>query len=251
MSDVYTTADRTWSIFRLDDAFARRRPAKGDKAAPLERWYWSVGDTPIAELSDLDVATAMRQSIHLPLVFPEAVRRLTSDLWSGRYPGELLCSLVTVPLDLWVSHVEERARAMHIARTALSSEQPDALDDQTWVDVQDEVRAWLGRATLANGGAAQLQLVKAPGGEAMSIDISPGTEVSIGAAPTSTIRLLAAGLGRTHAVLKGELDGVRLRAHHPDVKVNGELVEEAMLADGDKIEMGKIALEFRAGRASP
>jgi hypothetical protein len=245
--DVYANADRQWSFFALNEALGVATKPLGKDASSLERWYLAVGATPIAALSDLDIATALRQRTHLPLVFPEALKRLSADPWVGRYPGELLAALVFVPLALWRSNAEARAQAIALARMALESAQPDAIDDTSWFEVRREIQAWLGLALHADGRAPKLTITKAPSQSGAVIELTLGTQATLGNARTSTLYIPDARLARTHVVFHAEADGVRLVAEAHDVTVNGERVQEAVLRDGDRIEAGDVTLSFSVG----
>lgn len=245
--DVYANADRQWSFFRLNEALGAAKKSLGKDASSLERWYQQVAETPIAQLADLDVAIAVRQRTHLPLLFPEAMRRLADNPWVGRYPGELLAALVFVPLELWRAHPSERTQAIDLARMALGSAQPDEIDDASWFEVRREIEAWLGLALRASGSGPRLTVTKAPSHAGVVVDVTPGTDVTIGNAIASTLCIPGAGLARTHVVFHGELHGVRMSAEAHDVKVNGERVEEVLLKDGDIVELGDVTLAFGAG----
>ena len=76
---------------------------------PLEQWFASVVDTPLAEFSAVDLARACRQRMFHEHVVPYALAVLRQDPLAGdSYDGELLSALLRLPQDYWDTHHTEK-----------------------------------------------------------------------------------------------------------------------------------------------
>jgi hypothetical protein len=123
---------RSTTFSELDDA-AGKQIQGGDSA--LGRWYDSVKDKPIPDLTIDDLSRALRQEVHLEDVIPAATRYLASDPLAGhQYDGELISALARVPSQFWKMHP-----ALADQASALMMQSRDALDD----DIRSEIDAFL------------------------------------------------------------------------------------------------------------
>lgn len=104
-----------------------------DTTSYLGEWYASVRDTMLGNLSDGDLARAIRQKLFLAAILPEAMNRLTTDPHAGdTYDGELLASLGNVPAELWANHQDLRQKII----TIMNSIHPDRVDVDTAKDIE-------------------------------------------------------------------------------------------------------------------
>jgi hypothetical protein len=71
-------------------------------SSPLDEWYKSVRDKPLADFSDDDLGIALRQRLFLDCLLPVVATRIETDPLAGAlYDGELLASLKYVPQECW------------------------------------------------------------------------------------------------------------------------------------------------------
>jgi hypothetical protein len=97
--------------------------------SPIELWYRRVRETPLSELSASDLARACRQGIFVEDVIPEALGRLRTELVAGDWFGELLQSLMQLPLVMWTDP-ENRGKFRQLLDAARTSGDLDP-EDQT------------------------------------------------------------------------------------------------------------------------
>jgi pSer/pThr/pTyr-binding forkhead associated (FHA) protein len=99
------------------------------------------------------------------------------------------------------------------------------------------------------GPAAQPSLVVVKGPDTGERFTLAGDTVSIGRDPESDIFLNDVTVSREHAVVSLEGDGVTVadRGSLNGTYVNGSIVEQAPLADGDHVQIGRFLLVFFAG----
>jgi hypothetical protein len=80
----------------------KNNAAKGQMDSGLGKWYESVKNVPIEELTIDDLARALRQKVHLQSVVPIVLETLEKDPLAGhQYEGELISALSRVPSELW------------------------------------------------------------------------------------------------------------------------------------------------------
>ena len=76
---------------------------------PLEQWFASVIDTPLADFTDFDLARACRQRMFHEHIVPYALNVLRENPLAGdSYDGELLTALLRLPQPYWDSHYPEK-----------------------------------------------------------------------------------------------------------------------------------------------
>lgn len=114
-----------------------------DQEYPLEAWYRAVRNTPIKDLAIEDLCRACRQRIHLDYVLPLALQALEEDPIAGSmYEGELIASLVPVPIDYWRHHPAHAATLRMVIEGARR---------EGVVDLENDLNE-LGRRLAAGGG---------------------------------------------------------------------------------------------------
>jgi CDI immunity proteins len=102
------SAGPTFASLDREQGIAELPAATEGGEYPLPAWYRAVRDTPIEKLALEDIAKATRQQIHLEHVVPVALRLLEVDPAAGHmYDGELIASLVPVPVEYWLQHAGE------------------------------------------------------------------------------------------------------------------------------------------------
>jgi hypothetical protein len=69
---------------------------------------------------------------------------------------------------------------------------------------------------------------------------------TIGSAPGCTLRLRAQGVRSLECLIVRGKGGTLLRASSPDVRVNGQAIEDTLLSPGDRLGVGPIELEVVA-----
>lgn len=76
---------------------------------PLEQWFASIINTPLAEFTHFDLARACRQRMFHEQVVPFALGVLRENPLSGElYDGELLSALLGLPQEYWDTHSHEK-----------------------------------------------------------------------------------------------------------------------------------------------
>jgi len=115
-----------------------------------------------------------------------------------------------------------------------------ALDDR---DATAELEAI---ADLAEG---QGLVIVARGPNAGSTYLVDADSVTVGRHPDSTIFLDDITVSRRHSVIEREGDGFRIRdvGSLNGTYVNHDRVDQAAIADGDEIQVGRFVLVFRVG----
>lgn len=90
-----------------------------DTRWPLPRWYLSIRDKHLCELSEGDIARLIRQRIYLDFVIPEAVARLRRNPIAGDMCfGEILWVLARVEVDYWRQHRDLKSLVSDLAQSA-------------------------------------------------------------------------------------------------------------------------------------
>jgi pSer/pThr/pTyr-binding forkhead associated (FHA) protein len=99
------------------------------------------------------------------------------------------------------------------------------------------------------GPAAQPSFVVVKGPDTGERFVLSGEEVTIGRDPESDIFLNDVTVSREHAVVSLEGDDVSVvdRGSLNGTYVNGSIVDQARLADGDHVQVGRFLLVFFAG----
>ena len=70
----------------------------------LTKWYNKIRQKRLSELSDGDIARAIRQKIFLTHTVPEAIRRLMiNPVLGDLYDGEVMTALAEIDEDFWIS----------------------------------------------------------------------------------------------------------------------------------------------------
>ena len=93
--------------------------SKQDTRYGLPRWYLTIRNKRVSELSDGDVARLIRQRMCLDFVIPEALVRLRHDPIAGDMcPGEILWALAGVEVDYWLQHRDLKNLASGLAQGA-------------------------------------------------------------------------------------------------------------------------------------
>ena len=78
-------------------------------------------------------------------------------------------------------------------------------------------------------------------------DVAPGTQILLGRSRASDIRFLEPTVSRRHAALQRVEGGWLLvdRASTHGTSVNGRRIDRAILADGDRVDLGSARLVVR------
>nr|WP_321349303.1 contact-dependent growth inhibition system immunity protein [uncultured Methanoregula sp.] len=103
-------------------------PPKQGEELPLPQWYRSVYHTPLAELTDWDLARACQQRIHIEEIVPIVLERLRVDPLVGEmFDGQLLVSLRSLGATYWQAHPKDTETVKMIVK-------------KSWSDLPEDVR---------------------------------------------------------------------------------------------------------------
>ena len=78
-----------------------------------------------------------------------------------------------------------------------------------------------------------------------------GDKLTIGSAPSSSLRLLASGIHPVHCLIVRGRQGTIVRRWHGDTQLNGKLFTDEWLQAGDHLRLGTVELEVLADRQEP
>lgn len=86
--------------------------------SPLGKWYVSVRDKKLVDLTDGELCVACRQEFFLEAVVPLVIDRLHSNPQSGEmYDGELAKSICRISSQFWMNHRDLTLSVKNIIRT--------------------------------------------------------------------------------------------------------------------------------------
>ncbi|MGC5326552.1 contact-dependent growth inhibition system immunity protein [Brevibacillus sp. SYSU BS000544] len=103
MNGSYGNRDLTLDEIAIKEGFTS--PFIVDEKVPLSKWFGSVLDVKLKDLSDGDIARLIRQKFHLTYIIPEALYRLYQNPLAGDlYDAEILISMNEVKDQFWKDH---------------------------------------------------------------------------------------------------------------------------------------------------
>jgi hypothetical protein len=101
-----------------------------DEESSLSIWYSEIRHSKISELTDGDIAKAIRQRVFLSYTAQEAIKRLLVDPTIGfMYVGEVISSLSEINLDFWPSNLQLKEETINLLRLT-DSRQFDWITDE-------------------------------------------------------------------------------------------------------------------------
>jgi len=213
----------------------------------LEVWYRKVRSVAVGTLDASDVARALRQELHVPLVGLRAIELLGEDALVGeQYPGEMIAALAALPAaKLRALDGAALAALRQVLADVIARERPDASDDSVWAEVIGDARSLQALLASDRSTAAKPLVVRAViSGEAPQS--APLVEqLSVGSAIDASLqfRNVDAGLARKHVILVPKDDGrgayVEVLGHA--AKLNGkDVAMRCELNEGDVLEIGSV-----------
>jgi hypothetical protein len=234
---IYESAGPDASFASLDQALGYKLdPA--DAADGLGAWYAAIAKTPVAKLSEEDLAIALRQKVHTPATLRAALTLLERDPWAGyQFPSELAAALGEVPPQVWRRHAALRPRAQKVATGLLNAMPPEDLSPVTAKALYDVCRAVL--ASIEAASAKRLVLQVANGPRVVQEDEE---QLVIGSGPKAA--LYVRELEREHALVRRSGDGFEIVSISGEVMLNGRVVTVAPVKPGDRIELGTVRVQL-------
>lgn len=89
--------------------------------SPLETWYETVRDKPIASFSQEDLCKACRQQIFLETIIPIAMEVLRKEPLAGEmFEGELIVAMSNISKYYWLTHRSTATELAAIAKSIIS-----------------------------------------------------------------------------------------------------------------------------------
>ena len=232
--EIYDSASPEWTFERLDAA-CEIPPAT--TSTPLDQWFSRVKAKKIAVLDDGDLAKALRQRVHVPVVLMAALNRLLKDPLAGdQTPGELMSAVLDVPAVVWTDFSGVVSTMQHVAEQALA--QPREVPE--WKAIAARLQRWLSAMEPPLG---HLRLVAA--GKEQRREVRQGERITVGSAVGDLLK--AKDLSARHLILNAKDGVLRLLALEAGVTKNGEAVnKEVTLAIGDVVQANGVELRFEA-----
>lgn len=235
--EIYEKAGPDASYASLDQALGYKMdPA--DAADGLGAWYVSIAKTPVAQLSEEDLARALRQNVHTPVTLRATLTVLERDPWAGwMFPSELATALGRVPQEVWRRHASLRPRGKKVAQGLLDAMPPDDLSEPTRKELYAVCRAVLAAIDAASSKRLVLQVPNGP-----RVVQEDEDELIIGSGPTAS--LYVKELEREHAAVRRSGNGFEIVSISGEVMLNGRVITVAPVKPGDRIELGKVTVQL-------